>query len=231
MQPQSRFINYIIAGVKESLARVEAAEYAVPEIDRQQAWHLLSFALKVEEAWPVTRELLLALAPKMELAGFREEWIPYLEQGLSVCESLGNQTTQSIVAELSLHLGSLRLLQRKYNDALDALQKSKQLFNIDGNRHGEGRALNQLALLANVQHNDLEAQHLIDQALNCFNDDPERGMTYRLQGLLAIKQKQWQEAEQHHRVALAYFEDDGDHRKIAWGLQNLAYAYRGQKKI
>ena len=75
--PQALFTNYIIAGVGASLARVRTAEYVVADVDRQQAWHLLSFALKVEEAWPVTRALVVALAPKLELAGCREDWIPY----------------------------------------------------------------------------------------------------------------------------------------------------------
>ncbi len=41
----------------------------------------LSYALGVEEAWPVAAQLLLALAPRMVRIGFWSEWLPYLEQG------------------------------------------------------------------------------------------------------------------------------------------------------
>ena len=75
------FQDYIRAGVQASLARVQAVEHTLPELDRQQAWHLLSFALDLPEVWDETRALLLALAPKMEQAGFRMEWLVYLMEG------------------------------------------------------------------------------------------------------------------------------------------------------
>jgi len=225
----SRFHTYIAAGVQVSLARVRAAEYVVSEVDRQQAWHILSFALDVPEAWPVTRELLLTLAPKMEQAGFREEWIPYLEKGLHCAQRASDGQA---AAECELQMGLLYRLLSRFEQAQRWTAASVDHFAAQRDAHGQARALNELAWLEQLQYRYEDATQHVEQALMLIADgDPECAMSYRLQGMIAIGQNHLQKAEAGHRKALIGFEEQQDQRKIAWGLQNIAYTLREQKKF
>lgn len=223
------FQQYIRAGVQASLARVQAAEYEVPETDRQQAWHMLSFALDAPEAWDTTRALLLALAPKMELAGFRDEWLPYLEQGVQASKQHGDPTTE---AELALQIGILQRLVSKFDQSRHWLTASIGQFTRHGQIRNRARALNELAWLDYLQQRYQEAADHVEQALTGLKDeDVERGMSYRVLGMLDINQARWQEAEIYHRKALSSFETEGNLRKIARGLANLAGALLGQDRL
>ena len=91
--------------------------------------------------------------------------------------------------------------------------------------------LNELAWIAYLQNQTAPATDYVEQALALLGlDDPERAMCYRVQGMIAITLERWIEAEALHRQALAGFEAQGDQRKTAWSLQNLAYALRGQRR-
>ncbi|MCP4289822.1 MAG: hypothetical protein GY792_36285, partial [Gammaproteobacteria bacterium] len=75
--PQTDYPALFRAYVVRSMAqlRVELSEVGsiLSADEQEQALHALSFALKLPEAWPETRALLLAIAPKMEQAGYRDE--------------------------------------------------------------------------------------------------------------------------------------------------------------
>jgi tetratricopeptide (TPR) repeat protein len=49
--------------------------------------------------------------------------------------------------------------------------------------------------------------------------------------MIAIDHERWQEAEVYHRLSLVLREKQGDQRRIAWSLQNLGYALRGQGRF
>lgn len=221
------FHQYIRAGVQASLARVQA-EHVVPETDRQQAWHILSFALNVPEVWDVTRALLLVLAPKMEQAGFREEWLCYLEQGLRQSQKLGDDIT---TAELQFEIGLLCRLQSEFGRAQFFLSASVDSATVLRHTYGQRRAYNELAYLAFLQHRYQEAETYVQQALFLSDEeDAERAMSYRVKGMIEIDHNRWQDAETYHRNALRLFEKYNNRRKIAWSLQNIGYALRGQQK-
>ncbi len=226
---RATFHQYIRAGVQASLARVQAAEPVVPEADRQQAWHMLSFALDVPAVWDVTRELLLALAPKMELAGFREEWLPYLEQGVQASQQHDDHMAE---AELTLQIGILQRLVSKFDQARHWLTTSIEQFTRHGQIRNRARILNELAWLDYLQQRYQDATDHAQQALALItHEDAERGMSYRVLGMIASDQERWQEGETYHRKALEVFEVEGDLRKIARGLTNLANILRGQGKF
>ena len=226
---QRLFTNYISAGVQASLDRVRAAEYIVPEADRQQAWHILSFALDAPTAWQVTRELLLALAPKMEQAGFREEWIPYLEKGIKQAIAQGDP---SIVIEGRLYLGQIYQFLGQFESAFQYLYAGLENASAQNDRRNQARLLNQLAWLHHLQEQPDQAVHFVEQAFTLLDKaDSERGMSYRVMGMIATNRWHWEEAETYHRQALTFFEDTTDQRKLAWSLQNLGYALNGQNKF
>lgn len=225
---RSVFVAYILGALRESLARVRAAENLVPDAQRVQAWHVLSYALRVDDAWPDACELMLALAPKMEQAGFRGEWIAYLERGVARSHALGDRRGE---AELSLHVGHLHRLVSAFPQAEAWLARSLRHFEHNCDDRGMARALNQLAYVAYLQHHYADAAAQVKRAMALLPpDDAERAMSCFVLGMVAIDHKRWQEAEKHHRRSLYYREKSGELRGIAWSLQNLGYALTGQNR-
>lgn len=223
MQPPLLFTHYIIAGVEASLARVQAA-YVVPETDRQQAWQILSFAFKLEDAWPMARALLLTLAPKMEMAGFREEWIPYLAKGLHCAQTVGDVRT---TAECELQIGILHRLMSRFEEAASWLTLSIEHFAKQHDIQGRARALNELAWLEQLQHHYEAAERCVEQALALAATTPQIcADAWRIKGMIAIGRRQWAEATDSHHQALRLFQELGDIRKAAWSMQNTGYALK-----
>jgi tetratricopeptide (TPR) repeat protein len=116
------FEQYVAAGVVHSLDTVRQDRQRVSEEVRVQAWHLLSFALRTPRAWPVTATLLLELSPKMQQAGYREQWLAYLEEGLVYSRTAGDALRTAAleleVGELQRHLGRLDEAQTCFDAAL-----------------------------------------------------------------------------------------------------------------
>lgn len=108
------FTSYILNGASQALAQVQQSAGQIPEDVRAQAWHLLDYALGVDPAWPQVRELLLALSPKMEMAGYRDEWLPFLQAGI---ERSIAQADRAVEARLELAVGQLLRLENRYNEA------------------------------------------------------------------------------------------------------------------
>ena len=199
-----------------------------PEI-RSQALHTLSYALGAPESWHFTRDLLLHLAPKMEQAGHRYDWLPYLQHATAFSQQLGDWAS---TAEFTLQQGILHRLLSEFDLAQSSLHHSIALCQQQQIDRNQARALNELAWVEYLQSQTASASDHVQQALMLLPaDDPERAMCYRVQGMIAIAHERWIEAETLHRQALAIFESAGDQRKMAWSLQNLAYALRGQQRF
>lgn len=77
----SLFVHILANGLAATLAQVKEQENQLPEDVRLRAMHLLSYAFRSGEVWSQTKDLLLALAPKMQLTEFRNEWSNYLIEG------------------------------------------------------------------------------------------------------------------------------------------------------
>jgi tetratricopeptide (TPR) repeat protein len=222
------FQSYLLAGLQQTTVQIQSATPLVPDGVRQQAWHLLSYAFKDQTVWLATRELLLALAPKMEQAGHYTEWIAYLEGGVRQSEQCGDEIA---AAECQLHIGHLHRLQHHYEQARAWLAASAARFAALACGPGQARALNQLAYVAWREHRYAEANALADQALGLLGaTDPECAMSLSAKGLVAFAQHRWAAAEEHHRRALMVRQQEGDERRIAWSLQNLGNTLRAQER-
>ncbi len=92
------FREYVRRSVRRALADARAAEAGLPAEQREQALQTLTFALDATDAWPEARDLLVALAPKLDQAGWREEVVPYLLRGIEVSESTGDDARSRRVA-------------------------------------------------------------------------------------------------------------------------------------
>jgi tetratricopeptide (TPR) repeat protein len=155
----------------------------------------------------------------MEQAGHRDDWIPYLEQGILQSNLLADLQAE---AELRLHLGYLYQLIGKLAEADTQSRFSAKCFESLDELHGRARALNRLAYIARLQRKYDEANKFIEIVLGLLDEeDPERANSHFVLGIIAFDTRDWQNALHHFQCSLHVWQKQGDKRQIAWGLRNL----------
>ena len=226
--PPALFRQYIARSVQAALGRIDRGAPVLADDQRERALHVLGFALREEEAWPAARELMQAMASKMARAGYRDEWIPYLEQGAMISHACDDQKTE---AEFHLHLGQILLLRGRFDAAAERFEQSRAGYAATGDDRGQARALNRLALIACMKRSFEEATRLSRSGLALLDqDDPERAAHYNVLGRVAYMQEEWERAAAFYRMALALRENEGDRHAIASNLRDYgAVLYRQQR--
>ena len=155
------FREYVRRSVRRALAEARAAEGGLPAEQREQALQTLTFALDATDGWPEARDLLVALAPKLDRAGWREEVVPYLLRGIAVSESTGDDLG---LAELRLQLAMVHMVMGKLDEAYGELIASAADFDRLEDRRNRARALNRAAYVARMQRRYPEATALVETA-------------------------------------------------------------------
>ncbi len=219
------FHGHIVRSVSRCLALVAGQGGKLPAPrEREQALLTLSYAMKSEQSWPAARELLLALAPAMERAGHRDDWIPYLEQGIEVSRQLGDVRAE---AELRWYLGVILERRSLYDAARHQLAASADQFAALDDRRGQARALNRLAFVACLQRQSEEASRLAAISAQLLEaEDSERGYCDFVWGHVALDTDDWQAAHDYFSQALDRWQHGADRRMVAWGYTNLGIAKR-----
>lgn len=206
------FKGYVLKSSRRSLLKVQQAGPILPPGEEKQAIHTLSYALKLPEAWRETKALLLAMAPKMEQAGRRDEWMPYLEQGIQLSQRLSDVEA---AAELHLQLGILYHLRSKYEEAQAHLETSARKFERLNAFRNQARALNRLGQVALRQQQVDKATELVALALDLLPDEnPERAYSYLVLGMIALNKRDWTEAIELFKQALHLWEQVDNHRMM-----------------
>jgi tetratricopeptide (TPR) repeat protein len=224
----ARYATYVARALQLALDGVAATPGLLHDDLLDHALHMLEMTLTADTLWPQVRELLLALAPKLEQAGYHEQWLPYLNMGWQQSERHDDQKAS---AEFQWQLGLLSRLRSNLAEAQRWLEAAAQTFALLDDDDGQARALNQLAYVAWQQHRYDEAVAYANRAQALTQPaDLERAMSLSALGLVAIDQTRWEEAERYHREALQIRTQHGGQRRIAWSLQNLGYALRGQRR-
>ena len=219
------FHRYISRSVEALTARLGPELQELTNETREQAWHLLDYALQLAHGWQVAGHLLLALAPRMERDGFRHEWLPFLERGIACCQRAHDLRGE---AQLSFYIGRIHRLRSDYAPAHQWFEASARLCQQLGDHAGRAKALNQLAYVARLQSNFDVATELVNEALGLLDeDDPEHANSHWVLGTLAAAQLNWTDAEFQHRAGYQIWQRVGDQRRAAWSLQNLGDALRG----
>lgn len=212
--------------LQQSLAQVQAGPGHLSAPTRDQALHILSFALKLDDAWPLTRTLLLDLAPKMEQMGHRDDWLPYLEVGVEKCQQYNDLAAK---AELSLQIGYLYQLRSHFEPARQWFARSIEFFTATADNSGRARALNHLAFVAWQERRLSEAEEYAVAALSLVNETvPEQASSFNTLGLVAFERAEWSKAEIYHRQALQIRRIQGNQRRVGWISQNLGNVLRNQ---
>jgi tetratricopeptide (TPR) repeat protein len=212
----NRFRGYIVKSVAHLLNRMGQLGTVLPPPDRAQALHTLSYALKLPEGWSQTRELILNLAPKMERAGYRDEWMPYLEQGIRQSCQVGDTEAE---AELRFHLGQLYQLRSNYEEARHHLEQSIKGFKQLNASYHQARALNQLAYVARLQRQFEQATGLVETAQQLLGEEnAEWAFSYYVLGLVALDNRHWQQAIDFSEQAFKLWQQTGQQRLMGRSL-------------
>jgi tetratricopeptide (TPR) repeat protein len=218
------FQHHVLANAQywQEYVTRQSTDIAALKRERDCILKAISFALKLPEAWLDTRALLLTMAPNMEQAGFRDEWIPYLEQGVHQSQRLHDAETE---AELYIQLGILFQLRGKYEVARSYLETSVKGFAALNNSHGQARACNQLAFVAQRQRRFKEATDLVETALQLLSvDDSEQAFSYFVLGMVALGKRTWPEAVDFFQKSFELWEHQNNHRMMGRTLTLLGSA-------
>ncbi len=226
---QDIFQQHIIRRTPLILRRLRQVAPHLPSPLLEQALHILDFALKVDDVWPDTRDLLLTMAPLMEQAGHRDEWMPYLRQGITLSRQLGDPAAG---AELHLQLGILYQLRSKYDAAREHLEAGVAGFRkINARRRDQARALNQLAYVARLQRCFEEATGLVETAYQLLdNGDMERAFSNFVLGLVALDQREWPEASRLSQQAFDQWQPADNRRMMGRSLMCRSVALEKMKQ-
>ena len=216
------FRGYIVKNTQDILARVRPAGAILPPAEREQALHTLSYALNLPEAWPDTRVLLLTMAPKMEQAGYRDEWTPYLVQGIQQSQALDDSEAE---AELHFQLGRVYRLRSKYKEARIEFETSIKGFERLNTPFNQARAMNRLAQVARLERRFAEATRLAEDALSLLGEqEAERGYSYLVLGMVAFDKRKWPEAVELLSLSLSLWARENNQRMMGRCLMSLGAA-------
>lgn len=226
---QTRFHTYVGRGMKQIVCELEQTPARLPDELRKQAVHIIGLGLKIPALWAGLRTLLLVLSPKMEQAGFRDEWIFFLEKALVAAEQQQDDDAQ---VELHLQLGRLYVFLGDLAAATIHFQQGLAMAEATGNRRNQGRCLGRLAYIACLR-NELDGAAALAKRALCLivDNDPEQARIYAVLGAVAYAQQAFEQAVVHYQQALAIWERTGNTRMIAWSLRDLGGAYRRQSKL
>lgn len=220
------FREFVAQSVQATLDEIPADAPFLEQEIRTRAMHVLSYALKIPDAWPTTKALILHIAPKMEQAGHRDNWMDYLVEGLT-CSKLQND--QLTYAELQWQIGHLHRLQSQFVSAQKALEASATIFSDLNNPKGQARCWNELGHMAWHRQQHAEAQEYAEAALAVLDvNAAERAMSLSILGEVATSRRQWEQGEIFFKEALHLHTIRGDRQRIAWTMQHLGFVLRNQ---
>lgn len=225
----AQFQGYILRAVEQALHEVEATPDLLTDGTRKQALHLLDMTLERPDFWPLLRQLLLLMAPKMEQAGYRGEWIAFLERAIAQAQIHTDGESQ---IEFALFVGRLYEFTGDLVAATAHFEQGLALAEQMGDRRNQGRCLGRLAYIARLRHELETATELVNRALDLIGvEDPERARIHAVLGTIAYAQEAWEQAAESYLHALAIWKAVDNRRMIAWSLRDLGTVYRRQADL
>lgn len=216
------FQTCLARSLELSLDRISQDDGPLDFADLNQALHSLSYAFSEDAHWSAARALVLALAPKMERHGWREELKAVLDAALDRSVDLGDPEAE---AELRWHMGVLLHLLGRYGEAQTHLEASVRLAERLGMHRNRARALARLASVARWQRRLDEAERLVVTAGALLDEgDPEQAYLLSVQGQAALDRQLWTQAARCFEQALSRAAASQDQRLTAWLWVNLGMA-------
>lgn len=193
-----------------------------------QVMQSLDYALYSATTWPSARDLILSVAPKMEKAGYRREWLHYLQVAAQLSRKYKDDAA---TADITFQLGYLSQLLGKLDVAHEAFDESATHYLLTNQLTDYAKALNRQAYVARLQRRHADAEKLVGQALGILGQNhPARQLSYFVLGNIAIDGKEGQLAESYFQQSLELCQQQGDLRLVAQRLGNLGLAAEIQKE-
>ena len=214
------FRRYLLRTLQLTLDQVRSSGDIVTETVQTQVLHILDFALRFDDAWPLLRELLFLLLPLIERLGEQRRWLPCFAQALPLCQRVNDREAE---ARFTWTLG---VLSRRFGDLPAAeryLTQSQTVAAALADQHLRASALTELAYLLQMQHRLAEATALIQQAHALLPpDDPLRAPGYSVLGDVLFEEQQWAAAAAMTEQAIALWTTHGQTLFTASGWRGLA---------
>jgi tetratricopeptide (TPR) repeat protein len=208
-----------------TLATEEAAQpgWRPEPANRDRLLFSLANALRLPAAWPHALPLLATLAPRMEQAGLREEWLEYVERGIECCDASGDvQTAAHLVLERGVLLERLGRLTEAQASLADAVER----FKICGDQRSTAKAHNRLAYVLRNRHAAIEAAEQVERAQALLvENDPEWLYCHLVRGMLARDRHDWATAVEHLLCCIEGWQNAEDRRLYGMSLINLGSVY------
>ena len=214
------FRRYLLRTLQLTLDQVRSSGDIVTEAVQTQVLHILDFALRLDDAWPLLRELLFLLLPMIERLGEQRRWLSCFAQALPLCRRAHDGEAESRFA------WTLGVLSRRFGDLPAAeryLTQSQTVAAALADQHLRASALTELAYLMQMQHRLAEATALIQQAHALLPpDDPLRAPGYAVLGDVLFDEQQWGAAAAMTEQAIALWATHGQTLFAASGWRGLA---------
>ncbi|MCO6452902.1 MAG: tetratricopeptide repeat protein [Caldilineales bacterium] len=219
------FRAHVARGLSYATERASGDRQAVfSQADRDLALYLPDLALRIGDDRERIYRYLLTVAPRMEQAGHRWQWLRALEHGLSYARQFADT---AIEAELLLHLGYLHLLLGSYDRALEELKNSQAIFRQLEDVRGMARAQIRQAFVLRRQGQLNAAWDMANQALNLLPaDDAERALGAMALGVILLERQEYQQAAITMKEALTMAVSNGDKRMESWLHEHLGAVMR-----
>ena len=224
------FHEFILTTLHYVRDRVQRVSGLLPDELRRQALHTLGeYGFDLPVAWPLTRELLLLLAPKLEQAGLRDEWMPYLQRGITRCHAT---TEAAYQGWFHFHLAVLYEFRARYAQAEEQFAASAACFVRSGEQRQQAIALSRLGFIIALQNRYQAAVQLAENALLQLPEkDPARAYAYSTLGVATYAKGEWIVAHEHLQNALMHWQAEKNQRQIARALRNLGPPLRQLKRF
>ena len=217
------FRLYIERNARYALSLIKASSsQPLPRKKLTISLQALQYTLAQQKLWPFTKQLMLALAPQMELLDLRMLWLPYLKEGLR--QSLEHNDREAELA-LSYYLGNFLREANAYDGAIKHYVRGITLAEEQGNVEMQVRMLNRHAFALRRKGDLLQAEEFASRALDLAENEPiEQGYSYLVLGAVRYDQRRWDEClEYAHRSRDLWLQHNAGHL-LAWAYSNLGLA-------
>lgn len=217
------FRHYVARGLRATLAAFGAATDQLDEAQRERGLHLLSYGLRLDDAWSDIRDLTLTLAPHLERQGYRQAWMTVLTQALAQANNRGDTAAS---AQLHLRLGRLHILLGEHAAAVDHLTQAQKLAVAAGDCATQAHALERLGYSA-FERSDLDAaQHYAEAALALTTPDDLTAIHVRhLLAWMAVRRGALSKGVDLLQHVVAWHRRQGQCQALAAALRDLGGVY------
>lgn len=213
------FRQIVLRSVRTSLRQVRQLNGAFPSDKLQRrALAALDYSLNLPDAWEPTRELLFLLAPTLEQAMQRYNWLTFLQRGLCYSRTIADWSTEgALCSEIGILLQRLGDLE----EARTYLEQACARLRLVKPNDALVIALGRLAELARIQRCYSECDSLTNEVFaRAALDSGGAAYAYFVRGKAAFDQTELAAAESCFRQAWAIWSPT-DLRRAALCIQNL----------